>query len=103
MQHLIWIIIAIVGGIAGYLDRFLHQEEILSIARIFSTIVITGFTGYMTANVMMLIYPQWALISAGVGGYAGTKMMDTVVEFIRFKMNVPEKKSTPTKKPNDKR
>jgi LydA holin phage, holin superfamily III len=86
-NDLIWIIIAVLGGVARYLNKFLAGEETVSIGRVLATVFVTGFCGYMTAQVMMLMYPPWTVIGAGIGGWAGTQIMDTMVQFLKFKIN----------------
>lgn len=74
--ELIWIVIAIFGGLARYLDTFMKNKEPFSVANVLASAFICGFTGFITAEVMLLVYPQWALVSAGIGGYLGTEVMN---------------------------
>lgn len=36
------------------------------------------------------MYPNWALIASGVGGYAGTQMMDLFVELMKIKFGAKD-------------
>lgn len=81
----IFIIVAIFGGIAKYLDTFLHGQEKVTAARVFSYVIVCAFTGWMSGEIMLIMYPNWALIASGVGGYAGTQMMDLFVELMKIK------------------
>lgn len=90
-SDVILILIAIFGGVARYLDATLNGKEQINWVRFLSYVLITGFTGYMAAQVMLLMYPSWVFISAGVGGYAGTQIMDFFVEAIKLKLGASAK------------
>lgn len=90
-SDLVWIIIALFGGIARYLDTYLKGKETFSIPRMIANIIICGFSGYMCAEVMLLMYPSWALISAGIGGYAGVEALNFLVEIWKNKFTVEVK------------
>lgn len=81
----IFVIVAIFGGIAKYLDTYLRGQEKVTVARATSYIIVCAFTGWITGEVMLIMYPNWALIASGVGGYAGTQMMDVFVELMKLK------------------
>lgn len=82
----IFIIVAIFGGIAKYLDTFLHGNEKVTFARAISYVIVCAFTGWIAGEITLLMYPNWALIASGVGGYAGTQVMDLAVEILRIKL-----------------
>lgn len=89
-QEIIWAILAVLGGIAKYFDKYLKGQETFTVLRMVSNMFVSGFTGYMTAQFFLLMYPTWALIGAGIGGYAGTQMLDLIVEFLKFKVKPTE-------------
>lgn len=72
-------------GIAKYLDSYLRGQKI-SVGHFIATILVCGFTGYMSAHIMLLMNPNWAFIASGIGGYAGTNMMDFFVDVIKSKI-----------------
>ena len=82
-----WIFLAISGGIARYLDKYVKGEQQFKIGMLFASLIITAFTGYMSAEIMLMFYPNWALIAAGVGGYAGTQFMDVFVVIVKNKLS----------------
>jgi hypothetical protein len=77
--ELLWIVLAIFGGIARYLDTYLTGTEKFSIGKVVATMFICGFTGFLCAQIFLLIYPSWALVSAGIGGYLGTEAIKVIV------------------------
>ena len=77
--EILWIILAIFGGIARYLDTYLTGKEIFSFSKVLATMFVCGFTGFICAQIFLLIYPSWALVSAGIGGYLGTEAIKTIV------------------------
>ena len=45
--------------------------------------VAAGFTGLMTGSVVVLMgYPTWALVAAGVGGFMGTESMQLIFDIL---------------------
>lgn len=89
-ESIVWLALAVLGGIARYLSKFLVGQETLTTSRIIATIFVTGFSGYMTAQVMLLVYPPWTVVGAGVGGWAGTQMMDVFVDFVKYKVQAKQ-------------
>ena len=82
----IWIIIALFGGLARYLDTYLKGKETFSIGRMIASVVICGFSGYMCAQLFLLLYPQWAFFSAGIGGYIGVEALNNMYEIWKNKI-----------------
>lgn len=87
-EEFIWVILALFGGLARYLDTYLKGSEIFSISRMIATIIVCGFSGFMVAELMLLLYPNWALWSAGIGGYAGVEALNALFSFWKSKINV---------------
>lgn len=101
-NELIWALIAAFGGIARFLDKFLREEEKLVAGRIIATVTVTSFTGWMAAEVCLLYYPNWAIIAAGVGGYAGTQIMDELIRILRIRLQGSEQEMKKNDKPDRK-
>ena len=81
--ELLWITLAMVGGIARALDRYLHGGVFPGIGMLFAHAAVSGFSGYMMAQVLLRLAPEWALIGAGIGGYLGTQGLDWVMLIIQ--------------------
>jgi hypothetical protein len=92
-EEFIWVILALFGGLARYLDTYLKGSEIFSIGRMIATIIVCGFSGFMVAELMLLLYPNWALWSAGIGGYAGVEALNFLFTFWKSKINVIQQAS----------
>lgn len=93
-SELLWIILAVVGGFAQYFNTYLKGKELFSIARMLATVFGCGFSGYMTAQFSLLVYPSWgdaALFSAGIGGYIGVEVLNLLIEFWKKKFNLEGK------------
>lgn len=73
-----WVIIAMIGGVARYLDQYVRTGVAPRLGLLFAHTVVSGFSGYMVAQSMLLISPAWALVAAGVGGYLGTQGLDWI-------------------------
>ena len=87
-SDLIWILIALFGGLARYLDTYLKGKEQFSSPRMLATIIVCGFSGYMSAHLVLLVYPTWALFSAGIGGYAGVEALNVFFELWKNKVTL---------------
>lgn len=83
-----WAVIAILGGIARYLDSFLKGGHPPTWTRLMAHAFVSGFSGYMVAQVSLQIKPEWAFIAAGVAGYLGTQALDMVAELMRKRAGV---------------
>ena len=82
--------IAVVGGIARYLNGYVNGVPFRFAAFCASTFV-SGFTGYMLALVgLAMQFPEPILfIMAGTGGFLGDQAMKLVTEFLSGKIGVP--------------
>lgn len=91
-NDLAWAIIAVLGGVARYLDTFLKGGHPPTWSRMIAHAFVSGFSGYMVAQATLFIKPEWAFIAAGVAGYLGTQALDMVADFMRKRAGVDEKK-----------
>lgn len=82
-NHIAWAAIAVLGGIARYLDSFLKGQTVPTWGRMVAHAFVSGFSGYMAAQAMLLVKPEWAFIVAGVAGYLGTQALDIMADLIK--------------------
>lgn len=78
VQHAAWLAIAVVGGVARYLDEAFRGGKGFKPMHLAMAAVVSGFCGYMTAQLALKVNPNWVMIAAGVGGYLGTQAIDEV-------------------------
>lgn len=83
VTDLTWAVIAVLGGIANYLDGFLKGKQTPAWSRITAHAFVSGFSGYMVAQVILLVRPEWAFVSAGVAGYLGTQALDLFADILK--------------------
>lgn len=88
LNDLSWALIALMGGVARYLDGFLKGQQTPTWSRIAAHAFVSGFSGYMVAQVAVLIKPEWSFISAGVAGYLGTQALDMVADLMRQRAGI---------------
>lgn len=100
MQHflentaeLAWIILAMIGGIARYLDRYIRTGLPPKPGMLVAHTLVSCFSGYMVAQTIMRFDQDWALVAAGVGGYLGTQGLDWLASIFasKFGGTVPPK------------
>jgi len=82
-NDLAWAIIAILGGVARYLDGFIKGQMVPTWSKMIAHAFVSGFSGYMIAQAMLLIKPEWAFIAAGVAGYLGTQALDMAADLAK--------------------
>lgn len=89
--EMVWaIIVACFGGIARYLDQYLHGKHEFHLVKLVATIVVTGFTGWLTAEIVATVYPSWKIIAAGIGGYAGSQIMEELIRILKLRLGAIE-------------
>lgn len=82
-EHAAYALIAVIGGIARYLDSYLKGQTAPTWSRMTAHAVVSGFSGYMAAHATLLIKPEWTFIVAGVAGYLGTQALDFMADVIK--------------------
>jgi hypothetical protein len=87
LLEVLWVGFAMVGGIAHHLDAYLRGGDFPSFKRLIANAVVSGFSGYMMALVALRVAPDWAYISAGIGGYLGTQGIDWVASILRGRIS----------------
>lgn len=95
--ELIIAILAVFGGVARYFDFYLKGSEHFVITRFIASLFVSAFSGFMTAQIALLLYPTWVYIGAGIGGYASTKVLDIIITIIQKRLGVTDDSSA--KKP----
>lgn len=90
-----WVVLAMIGGIAKYLDTYLKSGNAPKVGLLITHALVSGFSGYMVAQVMIKVQPDWALIAAGVGGYLGTQGLDFLARVMKKRITGEDEKETP--------
>lgn len=81
------VIIAMLGGIARYLDSYIRTGAPPKIALLTAHAMVSAFSGWMVAQVVVQFAPTWGMWAAGVGGYLGTQGLDMIAAFLRTWLN----------------
>ena len=99
--ELFWFVIAVAGGIARFLDTYLRTGVFPAVGRMAAHALVSGFSGYMVAQVVMKISPEWTLVAAGVGGYLGTQGIDWISNALhaRIEAAIPSIPHSPVEPP----
>lgn len=93
-----WVLLAMVGGLARYLDGYIRQGQGFKVGLAITHAMVSGFSGYMVAQVALKVQPDWALIAAGVGGYLGTQGLDFISRVVQKRL-APDVNPAEPKKP----
>lgn len=93
--NLMWVALAMAGGVAKYLDFYLRTGVMPKLGLLFAHATVSGFSGYMVAQVVIRFSPDWTLVAAGVGGYLGTQGLDWAASVLRLRFG-GDKPKTPT-------
>lgn len=91
-NELVWILMALFGGLARYFDTYLKLKEKFSFSKLIATLFVCAFSGFLCAQVAILIYPQWATAASGFGGYAGVEAIPFMIAIIKSKLTIGNKK-----------
>jgi len=87
--ELLWVLLAMAGGIARYLDVYLRTGILPKVGHLIAHAVVSGFSGYMIAQIVIRISPDWALVAAGIGGYLGTQGLDWASSVLKHRFGPP--------------
>lgn len=82
-NDLAWAVIAILGGIASYLDGFLKGKQTPTAGKMVAHAFVSGFSGYMVAQIVLLLKPEWVFVAAGMAGYLGTQALDLAADILK--------------------
>lgn len=85
IAELMWVLLAMIGGVARYLDSYLRTGAAVHYGKLVAHALVSGFSGYMTAQVVIQFSVDWAVVAAGVGGYLGTQALDWAASILAEK------------------
>lgn len=83
VAELLWLGLAMVGGVARSLDKYVQGGVFPGVGMLFAQAAVSGFSGYMVAQVILRLSPEWALVGAGIGGYLGTQGLEWVTAILK--------------------
>lgn len=87
--EIMWILIAMAGGIARYLDQYLKSGTPPKLGMLISHALVSGFAGFMMVQFVLHFSKDWAVIAAGAGGYLGTQALDFIASVFKAKFGGP--------------
>lgn len=85
--ELLWVLIAMAGGIARYLDQYLKTGQAPKLGLMLGHAIVSGFAGYMVVQITIKFQPDWAVVAAGAGGYLGTQGLEWVSWVVRARVS----------------
>lgn len=83
LAELAWVLAAMVGGVARYLDSYIQTGTMPRVGLLFANAFVSGFSGYMAAHVALHLAPDWAMVAAGTAGWLGTQGMNWVADVVK--------------------
>ena len=83
MAEVVWVLFAMAGGVARYLTAYLKTGVAPKWGLLAAHALVSGFSGYVVAQVILRIEPDWAYAAAGIGGYLGTQGLDWAASVLR--------------------
>lgn len=86
LGELFWVFLAVLGGLTRSLDGYVKSGVFPRLGILAAHIGISGFAGFMMAQLLLKIAPGWEHIGAGVGGYLGTQGIDWIAQAIRARL-----------------
>jgi hypothetical protein len=89
-SDLIWILLAMAGGVARYLDEYLRTSITPSVGKLCANALVSGFSGFIVAQATLKLSPDWALVAAGVGGYMGTQGLEWISSVLKNRLGVSD-------------
>jgi hypothetical protein len=102
------LMLAMIGGIAKHLDGYIQKRHLFSWRILYINALVSMFSGYTTAETVIGLtsIDSWVLVSAALGGFAGTEVLEAIFTFFqgRFFVHVDENNNqSDTKKPRRRR
>lgn len=92
LKLLSWGVLAGAGGAVKFVSASLKSKDAMGPRRFLvlltANVFISGFSGLIMALVFSTLSPDhtWQLVAAGVGGYAGTQILDVLALTMSRKM-----------------
>ena len=83
----IYVGIAVIGGIARYLNGFVNGND-FKLSVFFASAFVAGFSGYMFALLgdSLSLPPTMLHIMAGTGGFMGDQTLKFIMEYVGAKL-----------------
>jgi hypothetical protein len=87
--EVMWAITAVIGGFARHLSLYIRGDKaVFRVSMFLANGFVSGFSGYMFAQVMLNLHPEWVLVAAGIGGYLGAETLEIIINFFKRKFHV---------------